>query len=235
MNEIIPAEEVIKFDPTKDIKQGQQAAKALMKLIELTKPLKLGGKDYLFFEHWITIARFFNATVGIEWTKQTETGWEAKAIVHQNGQIIGSAEASCNNDEVNWKTKPDFQRKSMAQTRACSKALRQIFGYIPVLVGISATPAEEMDNMPLLASKPLESPNISATEPTMRASDKQIALIKTLIKQKGQSGKVSDEQINLLSLPDAKKWIDRLLKMSDKTEDDVIQLDEPYIPNHEGD
>lgn len=155
--EIVPTEnQVVKFDPEQDIKQGQKAAKALMKVVEITKPLKLNGKTYLYFEHWQTMAKFFKMSVGIEWTKQTDMGWDAKAIVYQNGIIIGGAEASCNKDEKNWSIRtnkfsgkteevPDFQRKSMAQTRAMSKALRSILGYIPVLAGIEPTPAEEIE------------------------------------------------------------------------------------------
>jgi len=40
--------------------------------------------------------------------------------------------------------KPLFQLKSMAQTRACSKVLRQVFAWIVVLAGYRPTPAEEM-------------------------------------------------------------------------------------------
>src|ERR1051325_3400299 len=135
---ISQANNLVKFDPEQDIKQGQKAAKALMKVVEITKPLKLNGKTYLYFEHWQTMAKFFRITVGIESTTKLENGYEAKSIVHQNGTIIGGAEASCLRDEANWKTKPEFQLKSMAQTRAMAKALRSILGYIPVLAGIEA-------------------------------------------------------------------------------------------------
>jgi len=40
--------------------------------------------------------------------------------------------------------KPLFQLKSMAQTRACSKVLRQVFAWIVVLAGYQPTPAEEL-------------------------------------------------------------------------------------------
>ena len=143
---ISQANNLVKFDPEQDIKQGQKAAKALMKVVEITKPLKLNGKTYLYFEHWQTMAKFFRITVGIESTTKLENGYEAKSIVYQNGTIIGGAEASCLRDEANWKTKPEFQLKSMAQTRAMAKALRSILGYIPVLAGIEATPAEEMSH-----------------------------------------------------------------------------------------
>ncbi|MDZ4205780.1 MAG: hypothetical protein U1C12_00980 [Patescibacteria group bacterium] len=132
------------FDPEADIGRAKKAAKALMQVVEATKPLKMQGKTYLYFEHWQTIARFFNATVGIENTNKLVNGYEAKSVVYQNGIIIGGAEASCLKDETNWKSKPDFQLKSMAQTRAMAKALRSIFGYVAVLAGVEATPAEEM-------------------------------------------------------------------------------------------
>ena len=137
------------FDPEADIDRAKKAANALMQVIEATKPLKMNGKTYLYFEHWQTIAKFFNASVGIEWTHELVKdnklyGYEAKSLLYQNGTVIGGAEASCNRDEANWKSKPDFQLKSMAQTRAMAKALRSVFGYVAVLAGVEATPAEEL-------------------------------------------------------------------------------------------
>ena len=46
--------------------------------------------------------------------------------------------------QVGEVAKPLFQLKSMAQTRACSKVLRQVFAWIVVLAGYRPTPAEEM-------------------------------------------------------------------------------------------
>ncbi len=39
---------------------------------------------------------------------------------------------------------PTFQLRSMAQTRACAKALRNVLGWVAVMAGYSATPAEEL-------------------------------------------------------------------------------------------
>jgi hypothetical protein len=39
---------------------------------------------------------------------------------------------------------PLFQLRSMAQTRACSRVLRQVLGFVPVLAGYRATPSEEL-------------------------------------------------------------------------------------------
>lgn len=162
---VVQENNIVKFDPDQDIKQGQKAAKALMKVVEITKPLKLNGKTYLYFEHWQTMAKFFRMTVGIEKTTKLENGYEAKSMVYQNGTIIGGAEASCLRDEVNWKGKPEFQLKSMAQTRAMAKALRSILGYIPVLAGIEATPAEEMNVNEMPKKVDIESADINEIVP----------------------------------------------------------------------
>jgi hypothetical protein len=46
--------------------------------------------------------------------------------------------------QVGSVAKPLFQLRSMAQTRACAKALRSIFAWVVVLAGYKPTPAEEM-------------------------------------------------------------------------------------------
>ena len=133
---------LVNFDPQTQVEYAQKAAKALMVVIDATKPLVMQGKRYLYFEHWQTVARFFNTTVGITETIKDSHGYIAKAAVYNNqGLIIGGAEASCMNDEKNWKGKPELQLRSMAQTRAMAKALRSIYGFVAVLAGVEATPA----------------------------------------------------------------------------------------------
>ena len=68
----------------------------------------------------------------------------AEALLVQGNQVISAAEAMCLNDEPNWARKPLFQLKSMSQTRACAKAMRNVLAWVAVLAGYSATPAEEM-------------------------------------------------------------------------------------------
>ena len=144
-----------KFDPEKEIQFATKASKALLSIFEnnLKKPVMINNEKYLEFEDWQTIARFFNTTVGTEKTeKLTDAsgkfiGYSATSVVYNNlGNKIGGAEASCLVDEKNWGSKPEFQLKSMAQTRACSKALRNIFGWVVVLAGFKATPAEELND-----------------------------------------------------------------------------------------
>ena len=45
---------------------------------------------------------------------------------------------------TNWSGRDDYALRSMAQTRAVSKALRLPLGFIVALAGYEATPADEM-------------------------------------------------------------------------------------------
>lgn len=206
-------------DPTAMIKEARQAAEAMMSIIK-AKPesdqVIMNGKNYLVFEDWQTLGRFFNLVPRTREDKliqfqtgngrSTEggriiTGWEATADVVDiiSGAVISSATAMCLDDEEKWSTRnlykwcyclkagghsvedpgagemvwidrdppvpgkskqipkkervhvgeesvPQFQLRSMAQTRAGAKAMRQTLAWIAVLAGCAPTPAEELDN-----------------------------------------------------------------------------------------
>jgi hypothetical protein len=144
---------VLEGDPNAQLEYAQKAAQALMvRVNSKKKQVIIGGKQYLEFGDWQTLARFFGATVGVEWTKPIERagkleGYEARAIVYQHGETISAAEASCMRAERNWKDRDEFAVKSMAQTRASAKALRNAFGWVAELAGYASTPAEEMDGV----------------------------------------------------------------------------------------
>jgi len=156
--EIIPADNrnlapPLEGNPEVVIEFATKASKALKNIVD-TKPKKviINKEQYLEFEDWQTVARFYGGSVGTDWTKPINKdgkvfGFEARAVVYNHGEIIGSAEASCTREEKNWVSKPEFQLKSMAQTRACAKALRQVYGWVVVLAGYKSTPAEEMDGI----------------------------------------------------------------------------------------
>jgi hypothetical protein len=130
---------------------GCKAAVVLKDIVDKTKSkVNIKGNDYLKFEAWQTIGKFYGSTVIIEWTKPIMRGvdvfgYEARAnVVDKDGRIISSAESSCSKDDPNWEHRGMFQIRSMAQTRACSKAFRNVYSWVVVLAGYQATPAEEM-------------------------------------------------------------------------------------------
>lgn len=142
----------ILLKPEKDTAFASKSAKILMDIVEQNQwSMSLGGKKkHLVYEAWQTLGKYYGYTVRTGEANFVEygevRGFEAKAWVIDNktGIEIGGAEAACLTDEPNWKNKPMFQLKSMAQTRAGAKALRQILGFVAAIAGFNPTPAEEM-------------------------------------------------------------------------------------------
>lgn len=141
--------------PRDAIAQATVAARALTDVIE-ARPTKvvINGKTYLTLEDWQLVAHFYGMSAKVKSTTMITIsdaegpiqGYEASAEVinMRTGQVIGGGEGMCMNDESKWRNKPLYALRSMAQTRACAKALRSVLAFVPVLAGYSPTPAEEM-------------------------------------------------------------------------------------------
>lgn len=157
------------------LKEARIASKALQDVIsKKLKPVIFNGEQYLEMEDWALVARFYGVNAKIITTNIIQmggvTGFEAFAdAVDSNGRIVSSASAMCLNDEDKWskrtkyqwkkidgqnireavgeETVPMFQLRSMAQTRACAKVLRQLFSWVVVLAGYNPTPVEERDDI----------------------------------------------------------------------------------------
>jgi hypothetical protein len=207
---------------------GHKAAKQLIDIVKQNSQwsLKIQNNDYLRFEAWQTLARFFGYTIKTEKTNFIElgeaSGFEAtSSVLDSTGMVIGGAEAVCMNDEKNWKDKPLYALKSMAQTRASARALRQILSWVVVLAGYKPTPAEEIGlevEEDIKREKQIDSWNGGVERP---ASESQKKMIFAVAKQKGlDTEKVKEtikeyfkiEHFEDLTLLQAKKAIDNLLK-----------------------
>lgn len=162
--------------PEKVLEEARHAAKVLKDvLMKKEKPVMMNGEQYLEFEDWQTLAKFYGVTARVKSTSYVQYGEAhgfeaiAEAVDVRTGAIVSSAEAMCLNDEEKWSTRakyqwktiggervkekvadepvPLFQLKSMSQTRACAKSLRNAFAWVVVLAGYKPTIAEEMDEV----------------------------------------------------------------------------------------
>lgn len=143
-------------EPQVVIAEATRAAQALAALIA-DKPNRvvINNEIYLEYEDWQLLGRFYqiSAAVIAGSTKYLEygdvVGFEASAeallLVDGRPVRISGAEAMCLNDEWRWTDKPLFQLRSMAQTRACAKALRNVLAWVVVMAGFKPTPSEELD------------------------------------------------------------------------------------------
>lgn len=133
-------------DPVEVIQKAVRVADAL-KAVVVSKKLvsNISGKEYPQVEAWLTLAAMLRITTVCEWTRRVENGWEARVYVRDSqGNTIGAAESQCLGNERSKKGWEDYALRSMAATRATSKALRSVLAFVMVLAGFEATPAEEV-------------------------------------------------------------------------------------------
>jgi hypothetical protein len=178
--ELIPESNALALDlsvsraPAVVLEEAREAARVLRDVIsQKPKPVIFNGQQYLEFEDWQTVGRFYGITAKAISCVEIQIGdvlgfkAEAEAILISTRAVISGASAMCLNDEPRWSTRPKyqwqedsngrrkriyvgeepvplFQLMSMAQTRACAKALRNVLSWVVVLAGYRPTPAEEM-------------------------------------------------------------------------------------------
>lgn len=154
--EVVPANEapVSLFrtdDPVEVLTRAKATADALAPVIrEAGLVANIQGKDYLNVEAWQTLGQQVGVTPVVTSTRRLSDpdGWEARCEARTlDGRTIGAADSMCLRTEERWQNAEDFEIRSMAQTRAMSRALASVLRFIPTLAGFGGTPAEEMDRV----------------------------------------------------------------------------------------
>ena len=148
---------VLADNPKQFVERSSEIAAALMDVVESKRLYTvIQGKKHLGVEAWTLLGSmmgaFGNTVIPVtEWSRPiksadgTTLGWEARVEARTpEGAVVGAAEAMCMRTENRWKSADEYAVRSMAQTRATSKALRQPLGFIVQLAGYEATPASEM-------------------------------------------------------------------------------------------
>ncbi len=160
-------------DPVEVLEHASRVAQALKDVIDRQGLVtRIQGREHVRVEGWTTLGSMLVVVPVVEWTRRTEDGWEARVEARTlDCRVVGAAEASCSKQERTWKSRDDYALRSMAQTRATSKALRGPLGFVVTLAGYEATPAEEM---------PADGPESAQGG---GASEKQLKYIRTLFKR----------------------------------------------------
>jgi hypothetical protein len=156
-------------DPVQVLEQAERVADALKRMLSAKGlTVDIQGREHVRVEGWTTLGSMLGVVPVVVWSrpipgtertfKRSErvdgnwreverhgNDWEARVEARTlDGRIIGAAEATCSRDEGTWEQRDDYALRSMAQTRATSKALRGPLGFVVTLAGYDATPAEEM-------------------------------------------------------------------------------------------
>ena len=134
--------------PAELVQRATEAANVLAKVIEDKKLYSsIQGKRYVRVEGWTTLAVMLGCLPREATVVRREDGtYEATVELCRmsDGVVLTRASAECGMDETKWAKGPDYARRSMAATRATSKACRLAFSWVMVLAGFQPTPAEEM-------------------------------------------------------------------------------------------
>jgi len=151
-------------DPVAVVQKATRVANALADIIKAKKLYaNIQGRSHVLVEGWTLLGSMLGVFPVCIWTKPILDeagvcqGWEARVEAKTRaGEVVGAAEAQCLRSENQWGWEPkgrdgrrlqprdDFALRSMAQTRATAKALRLPLGFVVVIAGYEACPAEEL-------------------------------------------------------------------------------------------
>jgi len=181
-------------EPLLVVTQASEIADQLADVIKRKHlSVNIKGRPYVRVEGWTLLGAMLGVTQNMVWSRKIDDGWEARVeAFNKDGRLLGSGEAMCTRSETSWKNRDEFAIRSMAQTRAVSKALRQPLGFVISLAGYEATPAEEMT-----AEEPVvpAEPNSSSTTEAALASEAQVKNIWRLINKIDKAGTMPKSQL----------------------------------------
>lgn len=153
--------------PAEMIGVATALANALKDIVEQRRLYTtISGKKFPQVEAWMTIGRMDNvvAREAERPIRNDDGSYEAfvELVRLSDGMVIGRASALCGTpDDKPWASRSEPARRSMAVTRATSRAFRQQYSWIMALAGYEPTPADEMPDERGETHQPDESPSPS--------------------------------------------------------------------------
>ena len=169
-------------DPVEVLDHARRMSDALKTALdEGGMTMRIGGNEHVLIDGWTTLGAMLGVSPNVVWSKPLPDGqgWEARAEARTvDGRVVGTAEAMVTREERNWKRADEYAVRSMAQTRAMSKALRGPLGFVITLAGRNATPAEEVVESPSPTGLPAWAEDIDG-EQLDRFGDRLTEIVQT--------------------------------------------------------
>ena len=133
-------------DPAEVVARATEVASVLADVVKRQDLVtKIGRSEHLNIEAWTLLGSMLGVYANVDRSEPIPGGWQAHAITRYRGHTaLTEADGMCTTDEDNWRKAEPHAIRSMAQTRACSKALSLALRWVVSLAGYSGTPAEEM-------------------------------------------------------------------------------------------
>jgi len=215
------------LDPDALIRKASDYATALAKVIEDKKLYAvIKEKKHTQVEGWTTLGAMLGVFPHVIWSKRlpekdADIGFEARVSIQTlDGKEIASAEMQCSTKEKNWHGRDEYAVRSMAQTRATSKAFRLGLSWIMVLAGYEATPLEEIIGSSEFANKDKKSGKSGKGQQNKTfKSGPEVEKIKKLLEEREVPDTIRKQimdQLSKLTKNQAQGWIKNLEKRPKK-------------------
>lgn len=135
--------------PQSQIQKAVEIANAVSRVIEEKRLYAIiQNKKYVMCEGWTTMGALLGLFPQIVAVKEENERYIAICEIRTlDGRLVSRAEAECSQMERNKIGQDKYAIRSMAQTRAVSKAFRIALSWIMVLAGYQPTPAEEINGI----------------------------------------------------------------------------------------
>jgi len=178
-------------DPVEVIASAQKVAQALRDVLTQQKlTQRIGQSDHVKVGGWTLLGSMLGVFPVVVWTHAIEGGWEARVEARtRSGEIVGAGEAMCTRAEKRWKAADEYALRSMAQTRAVSKALKVPLGFVVTLAGYNETPAEEVPAT-------VHGAGSGASSPAEKITSAQNSKIAVLLKELEQKAPTQEGQMS---------------------------------------
>ena len=171
-------------NPVELVQRATAIANALAPVIRQKKLFTtIGGREHVHVDGWSFLGTMLGVYPVLAWSREIPGGFEARVEAKaRDGSVVGAAECQCTREEKTWSSRDDHSLRSMAETRAASKALRLPLGFVMTLAGYDPTPAEEMtrEQQPQRGARATESRKEASEPPTEEEKQKYAAGIKRL-------------------------------------------------------
>jgi len=164
-----PAELFPTKNPAEVVKIAKDISEAVSDIVEKQRLYdKIKDKKYVRCEGWTTMGAMLGLFPQIVEVREEKINDKNKKYVAVceirtlDGRLVSRAESECSSLEKNKVGQEDYALRSMAETRAVSKAFRICLSWVMTLAGYEPTPAEEVSeemlNNKVIEQKVVETP-----------------------------------------------------------------------------
>ena len=162
-------------NPADRMAQMAETAAIIAEPVRARHTVTISGRQHVRVEGWTMLGALLGVHPYLVWSRPVERRRRpASAGKPESKPAPAPAKSSAppkpcaSTPEKTWAGRDDYALRSMAQTRATSKAMRQPLGFIITLAGFDATPAEEMPSADRLQSPEPRSGGLPITEPQQK-------------------------------------------------------------------